>query len=112
MHKWDFEGGPNDDAWTLSCLDSDTGRVVRRSTRTFSTLGECVLDAVKHRVTDVRNYGRLDTPLEEALVSREFLGSLLARAERADDEQVPDIECRLAEIDGVIAVLTETTRKH
>jgi hypothetical protein len=112
MFKWDFDGGPNDDAWTWSCVESNTGQVLRGSTRTFSTLGECVLDAVKHRVSEVRDYGALDTPLEEALVSREFLSSLLTRAERADDEQVPDIEHRLAEIEGVIAVLTETTRKH
>ena len=113
MLEWDFDGGPNDNAWTWSCIDIDTGRVLRRSKATFSTLGQCVLDAVRHRVGEVRSYGGLDTPLEEALVSREFLTSLLRRAETGDQhEQVPDIEYRLAEIDGVIAVLTDTTRKH
>jgi hypothetical protein len=113
MFKWDFDGGPNDDAWTWSCVDSDTGGVIRTSTRVFSTLQQCVLDAVKYRVADVQAYSGLDTPLEEALVSREFLGSLLRRAEGGDqDGQVADIEYRLAEVEGVIAVLTDTTRKH
>src|ERR1043165_862840 len=112
MFNWEFDGGPHADAWTWSCVDSATGRVLRRSGRSFSTLGECALDAVKHRVADLRKDGDLDTVLEQALISREFLGSLVKRAERADDEQLPAIEQRLAEVEGVIAMLHDTTRRH
>jgi hypothetical protein len=42
-------------------------------------------------------------------VLREFLTSLLRRAELSDDAQVADIEYKLAEVEGTIAMLTEIT---
>jgi hypothetical protein len=45
---WAFDGGPNDKAWTWSCLKN--GQVIRRSDRAFPSLTLCVLDAVRHRV--------------------------------------------------------------
>ena len=52
MMRWKFDGGPNDDAWTWSCVDSHTAQVIRRSQGAFPSLGECVLDAVKQRVLE------------------------------------------------------------
>ena len=45
---WAFDGGPCDNAWTWSCLQS--GQVIRRSDRVFPSLTLCVLDAVRQRV--------------------------------------------------------------
>ena len=50
MLKWDYDAGPNHDTWTWSCVDTDTGQVVGRSTGTFDALWKCVMDAVKQRV--------------------------------------------------------------
>ena len=51
MLKWDFDVGPDNNAWTWSCVEPDTGAVIR-SEQAFATLRDCVLDAVKHRVLD------------------------------------------------------------
>ena len=51
MRRWQFDDGP-DDSWTWSCVDSQTGHVIIRSGRTFGSLRECVLDAVKQRVQE------------------------------------------------------------
>jgi hypothetical protein len=132
MVHWDFDEGPDEDAWTWTCSDSDTGQVVRRSTHTFATLRECVLDAVREQVddltTDAVEYTDSPTPtdaeivameeelgrlLDKAVARRELLVRLLARAQgKGDKPQVGDIERRLSELDGAIALVTVGVTKH
>ena len=58
---WEFDGGSNDDAWTWWCVQSGSGVVVRRSQRAFPSFLECVLDAVKQRVSDHQHAGEQAT---------------------------------------------------
>jgi hypothetical protein len=49
---WRFDGGAESGDWSWVCMSDDDGLATQCSSRTFSTLTECMQDAVANGYSD------------------------------------------------------------
>jgi hypothetical protein len=52
VEHWRFDGGADFAEWSWMCMNDDDGLATQSSQRTFSTLSECMQDAVANGYAD------------------------------------------------------------